>query len=798
MNLRKTLSLFLCLFTLLLLSAQPVNAVTVKSVDISTVEVTTDSSTSLTVTWDKVTGVSGYRIYRRSPKGTFSLIGTTTDTYYTDKKLPYGTPYFYTIQSYKKVKGKIYTSTFDKTGVKGATSLPAPSLTSVTSPNYHSVTIKWGNIKKATGYAIMRKTNNGTYKQIAVVVGNSKSSYTDTTAISGTAYRYSVRAFRTVNGVRYFGYRKAGLSISTRPSRVYMDTVTSEDMTSIQISWKQSINATGYELFRKTDSGDFVLLTTIDDPSILSYTDTDVVPGGSYTYTVKAYASNGTTTYSLYNKNGIKYTLTPEQPALPTTAVSSSTSIQVSFTSVKGATGYGIYRKSATESWTLIGTVTDGSFTYEDSNLTIGRTYYYSIAAYVENDGQKFYSTYDTTGTSCYTLPDQPVLSKVSYYNYITMKVAWTPVTGAAGYLIYRQDDYGNWQLLDTVTDGTTSLYYDRTCTTGQQYTYSVASYVNTDGAQINSTYDTIGLYGTPRPATPVLLSCQYSDSASVTLDWKSVAGASGYRVYRKVMGGSWVIVGTVTDPSIRTFCDTKATTGTTYYYSVAAYYTSDSNVKTWGYKNSTGRWVRGCLGIDVSKWQSTIDWQKVADSGVEFAIIKCLGGSTVDKYFPENMLGAKNAGLKVGVYVYDTASTNTKVLAEANQAIELLADYDLDLPVFFDYEEKTVITSSKTTNTNRVKLFCNTLIEAGYESGIYTSANTYVNKLNYTSLSSDYNIWVANYHSNNSDKTTSYKKWGSSSGYDFGSVYMWQYTSKGSVKGISGNVDLDVWYTCQ
>ena len=191
--------------------------------------------------------------------------------------------------------------------------------------------------------------------------------------------------------------------------------------------------------------------------------------------------------------------------------------------------------------------------------------------------------------------------------------------------------------------------------------------------------------------------------------------------------------------------------------------------------------------GIDVSKWQGSIDWDAVADAGIDFVIIR-LGyrgsssGSLVeDSYYEKNIKGATTAGIKVGVYFFTQAITEAEAIEEASMCIELVSGYKLTYPIFIDTESSggRADSLSVSARTKIIQAFCKTIVNSGYKAGVYASKSWYTSKLTASSLSSYY-IWVAQY---NTSCTYS------------GTYHMWQYSSSGSISGISGSVDLDISY---
>ena len=188
--------------------------------------------------------------------------------------------------------------------------------------------------------------------------------------------------------------------------------------------------------------------------------------------------------------------------------------------------------------------------------------------------------------------------------------------------------------------------------------------------------------------------------------------------------------------------------------------------------------------GIDISHWQGQIDFKKVKESGIDFVIIKA-GGSDAgfykDKMFETNYREAKAANLSIGAYYFVGKKFYgiTSGAADAKRFAKILEGKEFDYPVFLDVE--TTDARYKELATDAAISFCETLEHLGYFVGIYASdISGYKEKLNHDRIM-DYTHWVARY-GNNPDVCRERD--------------IWQYSSKGSVDGISGSVDLDEAYT--
>ena len=194
-----------------------------------------------------------------------------------------------------------------------------------------------------------------------------------------------------------------------------------------------------------------------------------------------------------------------------------------------------------------------------------------------------------------------------------------------------------------------------------------------------------------------------------------------------------------------------------------------------------------GTMGIDVSKWNGTIDWNAVKNSGVSYVIIRVgyrgssQGALIEDPKFKTNIKGATAAGIKVGVYFFTQAVDEVEAVQEASMVLDRISGYKISYPVFLDVEGSggrgDKIDSA--TRTAVCKAFCNTIQNAGYTAGVYANKTWLSQKMDAGALSA-YKIWLAQYA-----KTPTYT----------GRYDLWQYRSNGKVSGISGNVDLNLSY---
>lgn len=191
--------------------------------------------------------------------------------------------------------------------------------------------------------------------------------------------------------------------------------------------------------------------------------------------------------------------------------------------------------------------------------------------------------------------------------------------------------------------------------------------------------------------------------------------------------------------------------------------------------------------GLDVSEFQGEVDWERVKAAGYKFAMLRAgYGYNTIDKQFRRNASECNRIGLPVGVYWFCYAFSPEKAVQEADGCIDIISEYRLDYPVCYDIEqasadyiEKQGVSFTPALAKNVVKSFCDRIEAKGYYAMFYTNRNfldTYLG----TELSKRYAYWYARY----ADR------------FDGTDCGIWQYTSTGSVPGITGNVDLDLGYT--
>lgn len=189
--------------------------------------------------------------------------------------------------------------------------------------------------------------------------------------------------------------------------------------------------------------------------------------------------------------------------------------------------------------------------------------------------------------------------------------------------------------------------------------------------------------------------------------------------------------------------------------------------------------------GIDVSQWQGNIDWQKVKGAGVQFAMLRAgYGRNNLDTKFHRNAKGAVAVGIPVGLYWFSYALNVEMAKKEAQYAVELAKKYKITWPIAYDLEYDTVsyaakngVTITKSLATQMAIAFCEEIKRLGYIPMVYTNLD-YLNRY-FDRSKLPYDLWYAQY----------------ASAASVADKEIWQYSSKGSVPGIAGNVDMNHGY---
>ena len=321
----------------------------------------------------------------------------------------------------------------------------------------------------------------------------------------------------------------------------------------IQLKWSKVTDAMGYILYRKTGTGSWSRIADIKNGSTVSYIDKTAKSGTTYTYTIRAYSGKYMSDW--------KTTKTIKRLADPTVSSASNITagVQVKWSNVTGATGYIVYRKTGTGSWSRVADIKSGStVSYTDKTAKSGTTYTYTVRAYSGS------TMGDWSSTKTVKRLADPTVSSASNVT-AGVQIKWAKTAGATGYIVYRKTGTGSWSRIATIKSGLTTSYTDKSAKSGTNYSYTVRA---CNGSTMSDwhNYKTV-----KRLANPAVTSASKT-SNGINVKWSKVTGATGYVVYRKTAKGSWSRIANIKSGSTTSYTDTKASRGVTYIYTVRAY----------------------------------------------------------------------------------------------------------------------------------------------------------------------------------------------------------------------------------
>ncbi len=275
----------------------------------------------------------------------------------------------------------------------------------------------------------------------------------------------------------------------------------------------------------------------------------------------------------------------------------------------------------------------------------------------------------------------------------------------------------------------------------------------------------------------------------TIKLTWKAVNGADGYNVYASIDDGrSYQHAASVNNTAV---VFDNLTRDKVYRFKVMAYQNNGGNQSEFLSSDEVMSNANR-IGIDVSKWQYSIDWSKVKATGIQYAIIRS-SYSTIsnnklilnkDERYTYNIKNAIANNIPVGVYHYSKATTVEQAKKEANYVLSLIKGYKITYPVAFDIEDAVQSKLSKSTNTKIINAFCQTIKAAGYTPMVYSGCNYSKNYLDISAIK--YDLWIAHYAKGGAIINDYYHFNSSADHYPY--TRMWQYSSSVKLDGIKDN----------
>ncbi|CAF5022045.1 unnamed protein product, partial [Rotaria sp. Silwood1] len=455
---------------------------------------------------------------------------------------------------------------------------PPDNFKAVTGHESASIDLSWKSVVGATGYEIQRSSTNNygaIFNRIATISNTWTTTYIDkSNLINGQTYYYKIVANDDQSTGRF------SPTIQAIPQFAAPDNfkaVTGHESASIDLSWKSVVGGTGYEIQRSSTNNDaatFTIIATISNTSTTNYMDkSNLINGQTYYYKIAASDSRSTGRFSSIIQANPQLAQPDNFKAV---TGHESASINLSWVSVVGATGYEIQRSPAyyfLSEFTTVATISNGSTTnyIDKSNLINGQTYYYKIAG---NDSR-------STGRFSSIIQAKPQLAQpgnfkaVAGHESASINLSWVSVVGAIAYEIQRSMDssfISKFTTVATILNGSATNYIDKSnLINGQTYYYKIAARDSRSTGRCSPI-----IQANPQFAAPDNFKAVTGhESASIDLSWKSVVGATGYEIQRSSTNNYGAIfnrIATISNTSTSNYIDkSNLINGQTYYYNIAA-----------------------------------------------------------------------------------------------------------------------------------------------------------------------------------------------------------------------------------
>ena len=492
-----------------------------------------NTSTGTMITWNSYSGAVKYRIYVFNGKS-WSRVGESTTTNFTHNSLRDGVTYRYTVRAMDK--NNKFVSDYNKDGYSNT--FFAPPVISSLQNVFGGVTVKWSKNSAIDSYRIYRKTKNTGWKRIGT---SDSGSFTDTTAVSGINYTYTLRALDAENNfASYYNGGKSVTYVKAPTINKIENTVTGS-----KISWGKCSGASKYRVYYLQNRS----WKALGNTSATSFTHNKLKSETKYTYTVRCLDSKGNFV-SGYDKNGTSNIFL--NPPKISSLANINGGVEIKWNTLKYADGYRVYRKTKNTGWTRIGNTEDNTF--KDTNVKSGTAYTYTVRC-VDEDGN--FASYFNNGKSV-TFVKTPTINKIE--NTATgSKISWGKCSGASKYRVYYLKNK-SWKALGNTS--ATSFTHNK-LKSETKYTYTVRC-LDSKGNFVSG-YDKNGTSNT-FIAPPAISKVSKAANGNL-VKWNSVPDAAGYRLYRKTVNTSWSRLADVTEGT--SYTDTSAKKGNVYSYTL-------------------------------------------------------------------------------------------------------------------------------------------------------------------------------------------------------------------------------------
>lgn len=486
---------------------------------VSGLKATNYSGSVIKLTWSKVTGATGYEVYKSTDGKSWSKVGTTAKLEGSVTKLTINKTYQFKVRAIRKASGKTYLGAASA-AVKLKVAVPKVATLKGKTATYNTLTIQWSSVPSASKYQIdLYDYGTKTWKKLKVVTGTS---YKVSGMVTGKKYGFRVKAIQTISKKDYAGAYSPSYSYATKLDKVSTFKLSSLAATKGGVSWSKVTGASGYQVYVSYDAGK-TWSKALDKHTSTSKT-FNLKADTAYQLKVRAYrTASGVTAYGDFSP--VLYITTPVSSISGFSISESKGDVVAKWTKAKNASGYALYVReklvdeNGAESWSAWKTV-NSAISKSATGCAIDAfkndtDYEIRMREYVKVDGKTYYSAYSKTLTyfkQGVRLVGSYSVGDMQYY----ATIAWTPVEGAASYDVEKYYQFSDlWMTNETTETVHTSEIYER----GTIFRVTAK---DSEGKAIK-TYENF-------TATAPGFSVDTSDY-SVDLSWPAVDGAKYYAV---------------------------------------------------------------------------------------------------------------------------------------------------------------------------------------------------------------------------------------------------------------------------